>query len=119
MPARFGVDDDDFTARLDVAVHQLVGLLHHEVGLERHADVGATGGDDVGAEGEVGHEAPVHHVPLDAVDAGGLEGGDPLAELWEVGGQHAGGDLDGAHLPTIRGRVWRDDVGPYPRPVPP
>ena len=54
------------------------------------------GGDDVGPEGEVGHEHAVHHVPLDAVDAGLLQGDALLAEPGEVGGEHRGDDRDRA-----------------------
>jgi hypothetical protein len=90
------VHDDQLAPGVDVAVEHGVGLLDHEVGLERHGDVRAAGGDDVGAEGEVGHEAPVHDVPLDAVDARLLEGDDLVAQPREVGRQHGGGDLDRA-----------------------
>ena len=53
-------------------------------------------GDHVGTEREVRDELAVHDVPLDVVDAGGLERGDLLAELGEVRGQHGRDDLDRA-----------------------
>ena len=53
---------------------------------------GAAGLDDVGPEGEVGHEAPVHHVPLDAVDAGRLE----LRRPPRRGGRSRPGSTEGA-----------------------
>ena len=72
----------------------------------------AGGGDDVGPEREVRHELAVHHVPLDAVDAGRLERGDLLAEAGEVGGQHAGGDLDPGHgSRVLRAPRTRASVG--------
>ena len=101
-----GVHDQQLAAGVDVARRQLVGLLHHEVGLEGHGGVGAARRDHVGPEGEVGHELPVHHVPLDAVDAGLLERGHLLAEPGEVGGQHGRGDLDGA----VGSRVGRSSL---------
>ena len=52
--------------------------------------------DDGGSEREVRHELAVHHVPLDAVDARGLEVADRVAEPAEVDGQHARSDLDPA-----------------------
>ena len=52
------------------------------------------GGDDVGPEGEVGHEAAVHHVPLDAVDARLLQGAALLAQPGEVGREHGRDDRD-------------------------
>ena len=41
----------------------------------------------VGAEGDVRHEMPVHHVEMDPVGAGGLDRAHLLAQLGEVGGQ--------------------------------
>ena len=64
------------------------------MGLERHRHPLAHRGDDVGAEREVGDELTVHHVPLDEVDTGLLEGDDLVAEAGEVGGQHRRDDLD-------------------------
>ena len=71
----------------------------------------AAGGDDVGPEGEVGHELAVHDVPLDAVDAGLLERAELVAQLGEVGGEHGRGDLDGAG-----GRGGIRGVRPWMRP---
>ena len=36
---------------------------------------------DVGADGDVGHEMAVHHVDMDPVGAGRVDGADLLAEL--------------------------------------
>ncbi len=95
VTARLSVDDQQPAACLDVPRRQLVGVLHHEVGLEQDGGVGPAGGDDIRSEGEVGHEAAVHHVPLDAVDTGRLEGRDLLTQAGEVGGQDGRRDLDG------------------------
>ena len=64
------------------------------MGLERDGDPIADRGDDVGPEREVGDELPVHHVPLDEVDARLLERDDLVAESGEVGGEHGRGDQD-------------------------
>ena len=69
------------------------------------------GGDHVGPEGEVRHEAAVHHVPLDAVDAGRLEGGDLLAQPGEVGREHRRRDLDAVGRcrggrPSVHPSAW-------------
>ena len=92
--ARLGVNDQPLAAGANVLGGHDIGRQHHQVGLERQRGVLAGRGDHVGAEGEVGHELAVHHVPLDPVDSGGFQGGDLLAQLGEVGGQHARGDLD-------------------------
>jgi len=50
-----------------------------------------------------GHELPVHDVPLDEVDACGVEVDDRLPELREVDRQHRRGDADGAVHAAILG----------------
>ena len=82
---RLGVHDDELAARLHVAVEQLVGVADHQMSLESHRRPAPASADDVGPEGEVGHEVTVHDIPLDAVDTGLLEGGDLVAEAREVG----------------------------------
>ena len=99
VAAGLGVHDDEAAAGLDPAGEQVVGLLHHEVGLEEQVGAIAAGGDHVGAEGEVRDEPAVHHVPLDAVDAGVGEVRDRVAEPGEVGGQDRRGDLEVRSVP--------------------
>jgi hypothetical protein len=74
------VDDDRLAPRLGEGPEPRIRVLDHEVGLEGHAGPGAAGGHDVGAEGQVGHEPPVHDVPLDAVDTGAFQLGDLRTE---------------------------------------
>ena len=92
--ARLGVDDQPGAAGFDVARGHHVGGEDHQVGLERQRDTIPHGGDDVGTERQVGDELAVHHVPLDEVDAGLLEGDDLVAEPREVRREHRRGDLD-------------------------
>ena len=89
-----GVHDDHAAAGLEVAVEQVVGSLDHQVGLERHGGDRAARGDHVGSEGEVRYEVAVHDVPLDAVDAGLLQGLALLAQAGHVGREHGRDDLD-------------------------
>jgi hypothetical protein len=110
--ARFGVDDDELAAGLHVLVHQLLGLEDHQMGLEHDRGVLAGGGDDIGAEGQVRHEPPVHHVPLDAVDAGFLEGRYLVTQAGEIGRKDRRDDLEAvltlAHFGPFRTRCTRD-----------
>jgi hypothetical protein len=46
------------------------------------------GGHDIGAEAQLGHEPPIHDVPLDAVDASGVQLGDLVSQSGVVGAQH-------------------------------
>ena len=62
------------------------------------------------AEGEVGHEVPVHHVHVDPLGAAGDRLLDLLAQPAEVGAQHARRD-PGAHRRTCR-TAAHDQVHP-------
>ena len=109
--ARLGVHDQALTTGRDVFGGHALGREHHQVGLERQRAVFAGGRDHVGAEGQVRHELAVHHVPLDPVDPGTLEGGHLVTQLGEIGGQHAWGDLDcsrASFQDTGRYQVRRD-----------
>ena len=88
---------DDLTSSVDVERCHLVGVHDHQMGLEHDVGKGATALHDVGTDGEVGHEHAVHHVPVDSVAPGSLEGGDLIAETGEVGGQNRWTDFDRAH----------------------
>ena len=92
--ARLGVNDQSGATRLDVARRHHVRGEDHQVGFEREGDPVPHGRDHVRPERDVGDELAVHHVPLDEVDAGLLEGDDLVAETGEVGRQHGRGDLD-------------------------
>ena len=99
VQVRAGLDvhDQPLTASLHVLLGHSLGSEHHQVRLERHLRVRTSGGNDVGTEREVGHELAVHHVPLDAIDAGGFQSCDLFAEAREVGGQDAWRNLDASH----------------------
>jgi hypothetical protein len=43
------------------------------VSLKRLVGVFAGRGDDVGAKGEIGDELPVHDIPLEEINASGVE----------------------------------------------
>ena len=92
--AGLGVDDEPRAAGLDVPLGHHVRGEHHQVRFERHGDPIADRCDDVRPERQVRHELPVHHVPLDEVDARLLERDDFVAEPREVGGQHGRDDHD-------------------------
>ena len=76
------------------------------MGFESHVGVGAAGGDDVGAKGQIRHEVAVHDVPLDAVDSRFSELATLLAEIRKVGGKNRGNDFDRAsHELTLEGAI--------------
>ena len=68
-----GVHDQQLAAGLDVAGEPARRVARPSGGPRTAPRRAAGTRDDVGPEGEVGHELAVHDVPLDAVDAGLLE----------------------------------------------
>jgi hypothetical protein len=52
--------------------------------------------DDVGAEGNVGDEMSVHHVEMDPVGAGRIDGADLFAQFGEIRRQDRGRNDEGA-----------------------
>ena len=64
--------------------------------VEHRARVRPQGADDIRAECDVRHKMPVHHIQMHPVGAGGDHMVHLVAELGEVGGEHRGGDDQGA-----------------------
>jgi len=104
-----GMHDDQFAARLDVGRQHVLRSLAHQVRFKAAGGMRPAGRDDVGPEGQVWHEVPVHHIPLDAIDAGGVQRGAVGAEAGEVGWQHRRDDL-GGHA-GLEGRSRRGQRG--------
>jgi hypothetical protein len=90
MQVLAGLDVDDHRAASggDELRQPVVGILDHEVCFEGQVDVRSTRADDSGSERQVRDEAAVHHVPLDPVDAGGLEVEDLCGEAGVIGAQN-------------------------------
>ena len=86
--AGLDVDDDRAAPGGDELRQPGVRVLDHEVRFEGQVDVGSARADDGGSERQVRDEAAVHHVPLDAVDAGGLEIEDLPGEAGVIGAQN-------------------------------
>src|SRR5207344_1536125 len=99
-------------ARLEDRREHLFGGLDHEVGLERDTHFSADRCDDVGTEGDHGHELAVHHVELHAVAAGLLELDHALGETALVDWEHRRDDRDWLHDATLR-----PTARPYARPM--
>jgi len=95
MVAGFGMHDQHLATGFDIPVRQLIGLLHHEVGLEGAVGAVTYRRNDIGPKGKVGNESAIHHVELEAVDAGFVEGLDFFAEAAEIGRKHRRDDRNG------------------------
>ena len=93
--AGFLMDGDPVGAGFGEGGDEVVGILDHQVAVERHvADGFAERGDDRRADGDVGDEVAVHDVDVKN-GAAAVDGGLRLsAELREVGGENRGCEFD-------------------------
>ncbi len=86
MGAGLGMDGDDVGAGLGEGLEIEVDRRDHQVDVERLGGVRAEGLHHRRPDGDVGHEMAVHHVDVDPVRPGLVNGADFLAEAREVGG---------------------------------
>ena len=101
--AGLGMDGDDVGARLGEGVEERVDRRDHQMDVERLGGVRAKRFDHRRADGEVGHEMPVHHVDVHPVGAGRVHRAHFLAEPGEIGGQDRRGDERRGHADAISG----------------
>jgi hypothetical protein len=80
-----------------------IGRRDHQMHVDRHRDVRPQGLHHVRAEGDVGHEMAVHHVHVQPVGAGGLDGAAFLAETGEVRREDGRSDDRGGHALGLAG----------------
>ena len=95
MHAGLGVDGDEIGPRPGIGLDPALGLLDHQVEVEREPGALLDGLDDGRSDRQVRDEVAVHDVDVDLVGAGGLHQRHGVAECGEVGGQDARGDLHG------------------------
>ena len=101
------VEDDVVRAGLDVVVHPAFGVVDHEVHVEGLGGGAPGGGGDVGAEGKIRDEVPVHDVDVNPVGVG--DSLDVGTQVGEVGGQDGGGNDGGCHdcYPSFSGVFFK------------
>ena len=87
---------DHVGPRLGIGLDIGVDRRDHQMHVHDRLDMRAERLDRRGAEGQVRHEMPVHHVDMDPVGALRLDGADLGPEIGEIGGQDRWGDLDRA-----------------------
>ena len=88
------VDGDHVGAGLGEGGDEGVGVLDHQVAVERELGDGADGLDHGRAEGDVGDEVAVHDVDVDDGAAAALGRGDFVGEVGEVGGEDGEAEFD-------------------------
>ena len=110
MRPGFRMDGDDVRPRLSEGLEERIGRRNHQMDVERLGAVRPQRLHHGRADGEVGHEMAVHHIDMDPVGAGFVDGAHLLAEPGEIGREDGGGDADGLlhartlTLPESRGK---------------
>ena len=89
---RLEVHDQVIRARLRELLEEAQRIRHHEVHVQGKRCELAHGADQDGAEGEVGHELPVHHVDVQEIGARARDGPDLILQPREIGGEDGGTD---------------------------
>jgi hypothetical protein len=92
--AYLNVNRDDIGASLGELLDILLRRFYHQMHIERELGVGADGGYHQRANGDIGHEVPVHDIYMYIIGTcpGGLD--DLFPQPTEVGGKYGRGELD-------------------------
>ena len=85
--------DQGIGAGLGERLQEPVGMLDHQVDLQRQPRDRAQPPHDHRAEGQIRHEMAVHHVDVDPVGPGPLDLGHLLSQAGRVGREDRGGEL--------------------------
>ena len=96
MRAGLGMNRDVIAAGLGERLQIRIAWRNHQMRVEYLFRMRAHRLDDVGAVGNVGDEMPVHHIEVDPVGAGRIDGAYFLAQSGEIGSQNRRRDDKGA-----------------------
>ena len=97
--AGLGLDQQVIGAGLGEGGEIALRLDDHQMNVERLCRRAADGLQHDRADGDVGHETAVHHVDMDPIGAGRVDGADLLAQAREIGRQDRGRDEDRRRRP--------------------
>ena len=93
----FRVYGDDVRARFGEGFEIGIDRRDHQMHIERLRCVRAKRFHNCGADGDIGHIMPIHHVDVDPVRPGRIHGTHFFAEPGKIGRQDRGGDQGGGH----------------------
>jgi hypothetical protein len=89
------MDGDDVGARRGEGIEEIIDRRDHQMNVEGQGRMGTQRVYHHRADGQIGHEMPVHHVDMDPVGARRLDAAHLFTQLREVGAQDRRGDADG------------------------
>ena len=95
MRACLGMHRDVIAAGLGEGLEVGIAGRNHQMRVEDLFGVRAHRLDDVGAVGDVGNEMPVHHVEMDPVGAGRIDGAHLFAQFGKIRRQDRRRDDEG------------------------
>ena len=96
MRAGLGMHRDVIAAGLGEGLEIGIARRNHQMRVEDLLGVRPHRLDDIGAVGNVGDEMPVHHIEMDPVGAGRIDGADLFAQPGEIRRQDRRRDDEGA-----------------------
>ena len=106
------VEADEVGAGFGEGLHEVLGVVQHEVDVEKEAGhLAAELGDHLRAEGEVGHEVAVHDVQVQPRRAGGRDLRGALGQAGVLAGENGGGEKGGMDGSGHGQRPWRNGAG--------
>ena len=75
----------------------MIGMLDHEMDVERQSRELANSRDDSRSEGNIIDEMSIHDVAMNPIGPGLLDPTDFIGQSGKIGGQNGGGDQDPMH----------------------
>ena len=113
--ARLGLHQEMIGAGVGEGRKIALRLDDHQVDVERLCRRAADRLQHDRPDGDVGDEAAVHHVDVDPVGAGGVDGAHLLAQSGEIGGQNRRSDDDRWRLPALMSDTFGFEYGHFRR----
>ncbi len=102
------VDAEPVGARIGEGGDEIVGVIDHQVAVERQACGFAQARDHGRAEGDVGDKVAVHDVDVDGGAAAALGRGNLVGQMGKIRGKDGGQQLDhGFEMELLAGTVYQ------------
>ncbi len=96
---RFLMDSNDIGAGLGERIDIEIGILDHQVYIERLVSDFTQGIDHQRADGDVWDEMTVHDINVNVIGAGAVNGLNIFTKTGKIGGKDRWGDFDHMQLP--------------------
>ncbi len=102
MGAGLGMEGDDIGTGLRETFQIGIDRCNHQVNVEDLPGVRAQGLHHHRADGDIGHEMPVHHIDMHPIGARRINRAHLFTQPRKVGGKNGGGNQRGIHRLRFR-----------------